>query len=218
MKAFLMSRLVSRVSLVAICSLSSSVYALEEGQTYIAVQGGLVQPESHDFNNSSAARVSTKLEEGYVVVGAIGRSFRNNLRTEVEGAYRQNDVDNHSTTGPALAGSEGQAKVASAMVNGYYDVPTSVNIKPYIGGGVGVARVSYDNYATVDDGVILDDANTVAAFQGMVGLSAPVHARLSLNAEYRYFTTLNAKVAAGSQESDTSYNTHNFIVGARYAF
>ena len=213
-----MLRLSSLLATMALTAFVSPALAMEAGHTYIAVQGGFGQQENHDFNNASGARVSTKMEEGFVVIGAIGRSYRNNVRAEVEGAYRSNDVDNHSTTGPALDGSEGDTHVASAMVNGYYDLPNSTNLTPYIGGGLGVARVAYDNYATTADGEILDDAKTVPAFQAMVGLNAPITSRLSMNAEYRYFTTAKTKVQSGLVESNTSYDTHNVVLGARYAF
>lgn len=191
---------------------------MDAGQTYIAVQGGVSQPESHDFRMQSGARVDTKLEDGYVVVGALGRSFQNNTRLEIEGAYRENEVDNHTVSGPALAGSTGEAKVASGMVNGYYDIPTSASIKPYVGVGVGVANVDFQNYTTTANGEILDDSETVMAYQGMAGLSAPITARLSVNAEYRYFATSDVEVESGTRKSDTTYNTHNITVGARYTF
>lgn len=213
-----MLRLTSSLVVMAVTALVSPVLAMEAGQTYVTVQGGVTQQENHDFNNASGARVSTKMEQGYVVIGAVGRSYRNNVRAEVEGAYRYNDVDNHSTSGPALAGSKGQTHAASVMANGYYDMPTSANITPYVGGGLGVARVAYDNYETTADGEILDDAKTVPAFQAMAGINAPINKRLSMNAEYRYFTTAKAKVQSGLQEGNTSYNSHNITLGARYAF
>jgi opacity protein-like surface antigen len=211
-------RTFTSLALVSLSLVSTPTLAMDNGQTYIAVQGGLVQPESHDFLIGSGAKVTTNLKDGYVVVGAIGRKVGQNIRAEIEGSYREAEVENHSTTGPALAGSVGENKVTAGMVNAYYDVPTSTNITPYIGLGVGVAHVDYQNYGTTATGTVLDDSETVFAYQGIAGLSTPLTARLSLNAEYRYFATADVEVESSTRKSDTDYKTHNFLVGARYAF
>ena len=210
--------LLTASSILSVLSAPALAYeVIGAGQTYVAVQGGIAKPEKHDFLTSAGAKVTTEMKDGYVVVGAVGRKS-GNVRMELEGSFRKSDVENHVTTGAPLAGSRGKAKVMAGMANAYFDIPTTSSVQPYIGGGVGVANVDYSDYATTSTGVVMDDDNSAFAYQGMAGVAMPLNGRLSLNAEYRYFATADVEVQNGTRKSDTEYKTHNFVVGARYAF
>ncbi len=188
-----------------------------DGQTYVTVQGGVAQQEGHDFITGGGAKVETEMKDGYVVVGAIGRQY-GNIRAELEGSYRANDVDSHKVGAATLAGSRGETTVLAGMGNLYYDIPTGGALTPYLGVGAGVAEVEFENYGTNATGTVLDDSDTTFAYQGMAGLNYALNGNLSLNAEYRYFATSDAEVQSGTRTSDVEYQAHNIIAGARYTF
>jgi OOP family OmpA-OmpF porin len=188
-----------------------------DGQTYLTLQGGVAQQDEHRFTAASGAKIQTQMKDGYVVVGAVGRQY-GNVRAELEGSYRTNEVDRHRTTGPALAGSSGKARVFAGMGNFYYDLITGGDFTPYLGTGLGVAHVQLEKYATTANGTLLDDGATVLAYQGIAGVNYRLTTNLSLNAEYRYFATTNVDVQSGAQKSSIDYHTHNLLAGLRYLF
>jgi OOP family OmpA-OmpF porin len=126
----------------------------------------------------------------------VGWGFGNGLRAEVEGNYRQNDIDKvggfpgYGVRGSAL----GIQRTYGAMANLLYDfrIPGVPWVVPYVGGGVGYAWREWDGMAT--------RANN-GARSGLAGdrgqLRLPGHRRLRLpdragarprrHAEYRYF-------------------------------
>lgn len=211
-------KLTAKACILAFSALATPALAQSwNGQTYVTVQGGWTQQEDHDFTASTGAKINTQMKDGYVVVGALGRQY-GNIRAELEGSYRVNDVDTHQTTGPALAGSRGETRVIAGMGNLYYDMPTGGALTPYIGGGIGAADVQFENYGTNATGTVLDDGETVFAYQGMAGLNFAVTNNLSLNAEYRYFATNDVEVQSGTRTSEIEYRSHNLMAGARYLF
>ncbi len=218
MNFFSPNKLVVKLALLAFTVTSSPVLAQSwNGQTYVSAQGGALTQEDHAFTTSGGAKVNTEMKSGYVMVGAVGRQY-GNIRGELEGSYRANDVDTHKTTGPALAGSRGETSVLAGMGNLYYDMPTGGAFTPYIGAGVGAAKVEFDNYGTNATGTVLNDSSTVFAYQGIAGLNYALNNNFSLNAEYRYFGTADVEVQSGTRKSEIEYQTHNLLGGVRYTF
>jgi OOP family OmpA-OmpF porin len=208
----------ANLCMCAFATLTTPVLAQSwDGQTYVTVQGGWNQQEDHNFTTGGGAKVNTEMKDGYVVVGAVGRQY-GNIRAELEGSYRANDVDGHNVGGPVLEGSRGESKVMAGMGNLYYDIPTGGALTPYLGGGVGAADVQFENYGTNATGTVLDDGETVFAYQGIAGLNYALTGNVSLNAEYRYFATADVEVQSGTRTSDVEYRTHNVIGGVRYIF
>src|SRR3546814_19677055 len=76
------------------------------------------------------------LDDDWAAVGALGYAFGHGLRGEVEFGYRQNDV---GSIGGAAA--SGDFKTYSVMGNILYDIPTGLPLQPYIGVGIGGAKL-----------------------------------------------------------------------------
>ena len=63
------------------------------------------------------------------------------MRVEVEYGWQKNDLDTLSYANRIGNFGEGDLKTQSLMVNGYYDIDTDSPWTPFIGAGVGWAKV-----------------------------------------------------------------------------
>ena len=136
------------------------------------------------------------------------------FRGEGEFGYRKNDVD--SVTGGG--GGNGDVSVLSYMGNVLFDIPTGTQWVPYIGGGIGGARVDLDTSLPAA-GVSVDSDETGWAYQGIVGVTYHVNENLGVFADYRYFDTEDISYrASNGTRFETDYTAHTLSVGLRYVF
>jgi outer membrane protein OmpA-like peptidoglycan-associated protein len=173
---------------------------------------------------------------------ALGWGFGNGVRAEIEGNYRQNEVDKFGgfggpTTTRAFRSIDGDIRQYGVMANAYYDfVIPGFPVQPYIGGGVGYVWTEYDGVRATratpgGNSLVIDDTDGKFAWQGIAGAAYPVAAvpGLALTLEYRYMGTLEPKldgrvvsptgatVARGDFRADQAEN-HSVMLGIRYAF
>ena len=216
---------------------------------YVGAGAGFNQSMNADVKSDSnfaagvtgaQRKASIEFDEGFGGVISVGYGFGNGLRAEIEGNYRQGDVDQMKAgIGGRLPGISGTVRTYGAMANVLFDLPLSlpVPVTPYIGGGVGYAWTDYDNvgsrFYTPAGGngrsFNIDDKDGNFAFQGIAGVAFPIAAvpGLAVTAEYRFFGTLDPKVTGSSRELngpvirqkfETENYNHSAFVGLRYAF
>ncbi|MCW8085647.1 OmpA family protein [Sabulicella glaciei] len=184
-------------------------------------------------------RGTAVFEPGFVGVGAIGWGLGNGLRLEIEGNYRENDIQKvRGFPGANLAGrASGLQRTYGVMGNVYYDflIPGVPAVIPYIGGGIGYAWREWDQVSVhnVPGTAALRSRATEGglAWQGIVGAAFPITALpgLSITAEYRYFgmepqrfntravtTPGNLGIAGGTLKAES--HNHSVLLGVRYAF
>jgi outer membrane protein OmpA-like peptidoglycan-associated protein len=161
------------------------------------------------------------------------------VRAEIEGNYRQNDVDSIKGFG-TISNAGGTARSYGVMANAFYDFDLAsfgvdmggFNIQPYIGLGAGYVWREFDNVraAVLGGEVRTDGTDGRFAYQAIVGMGFPMHQwvpGLTLTAEYRFLGTLendfnttsssdSITFARGTTESE-NYN-HSILIGLRYAF
>lgn len=155
---------------------------------YAAVRGG---PGWAQNTREGIVGGEDVLEFGTAVSagGALGYAFSFGLRTEAEFSYIYNPVTREE--GVAVGGS---FRNYLYMVNLYYDVkhPSLHPFKPYIGGGVGAARVNEDHEFIFTPGTgpagIFNDPHdwTALAYQARAGIAYEVTKWLDLSIGYRY--------------------------------
>lgn len=187
---------------------------------YFSGQAGasLNNDSKFDTGSGGVGVVKSEYNTGFTTDGAIGYTF-GQFRTEAELGYRSSVIDNHKVGGVALPNPEGKLNTLSGMLNGYVDIPTSTAFTPYLGVGLGIADVKADNYRAAGLNV-LDDSQTVFAYQGMAGVSYAATKNIDLFTEYKYFGTSRASVRTTLGSNDTSINdsSNNFSAGLRYHF
>ncbi|MCL9998749.1 MAG: outer membrane beta-barrel protein [Erythrobacter sp.] len=166
-----------------------------------------------------------EVENGWGASAAFGRDF-GRVRAEVEVGYSENDASSYSVSSPFVVTlpQDGRNDITRYMGNVYVDLTTG-GIRPYVGAGLGAARVEVVTVATVAAAPtapprrLIDDDDTVFAYQLMAGVSVPVTRRLRLNAQYRWFDAdLVRGLDARGQEFTRTIQGHNFDLGLRFTF
>jgi len=207
------------------------------GSAYIAARILGAWSDDTEFGLDTAATVPTDIENGYEDFGvsgalAVGYSFGNGFRLEVEGSYTEQDVDSHTVTalGATFSGGNafGTTSVTQGLVNAYYDFDLGA-FKPYVTGGIGFAHVDFDNHGIflaaptaglpAGDVVAMNDDDTGFAFQVGIGTSYALTENVDLELGYRYtgITSVDLQAVDGtSTDVDLSY--HSVLAGVRYSF
>jgi opacity protein-like surface antigen len=156
---------------------------------------------------------STDYDLGWAALGTLGYKLTNGFRFEGELGYRENDVDN-----AAGAAGQGDASAKSLMANLLYDFNTGSAITPYIGAGLGVARIKFDDSGR-HNGAIVDDRDTTLAYQGILGIAYNFSQSLSLGLDYRYFAALDPSFSTTTGTGVTAdYRAHTITLALRYFF
>ncbi|MBP0443953.1 OmpA family protein [Roseomonas sp. SSH11] len=184
----------------------------------------------------------TRQDTGWGGAVALGWGFGNGVRAEVEGNYRQNEVDKIGgfggpTTSRAFRNNGGDIRQYGVMANAYYDfnIP-NFPVVPYIGAGAGYIWTEYDGVrgtrqAAGSNSVVIDGTDGSFAWQGIAGAAYPIRSvpGLALTLEYRYMGTLEPNlngrvvnpqgqtVSSGKYRADNAEN-HSIFLGVRYAF
>jgi OmpA-OmpF porin, OOP family len=237
-------------TLLAATLLSLPMAATAQAQSWDPLVRGVYVGAGAGFNylmgssDTIAGRsVDVGFEWGFAGVLSVGYGFGNGLRLELEGSYRQNDVDNIKASGiGTLPRASGTAATYGIMFNALYDFRVGP-VMPYVGAGVGMAfadwndvgfgqRTAAGNAANLSFG---GDSSTFA-YQAILGVALPIDSvpGLALTAEYRFLGTAqveldgraNGVVQFGGQRiadrstfsySADNYN-HSIMFGVRYNF
>jgi OOP family OmpA-OmpF porin len=155
---------------------------------------------------------------GYVGLLGLGYAMGNGLRFELEPGFRHNSVETiNGVTG------HGSSSVASAMVNGIYDlnltVPFLEGWHPHVGLGLGAAQVS--EHSAPHAGVLIHGQDTVLAAQAIAGIEYAVSPAVKLGLDYRYFLAHNASFRndlTGARVKGGDYNDHALLLTFRFQF
>lgn len=151
---------------------------------YIAAGAGGTILEDTDVR-SPALDFETEPFPGYALTGALGLDF-GLLRIEGEIFRSVYSIDNIKGAGVDV-NAEGSFKTTAGMANIFIDIPLVV-VTPFIGAGIGRARVDADDirFRGVD---IVDDEDTVTAWQARAGIAFGILPLTDMTIGYRYFVT-----------------------------
>jgi len=218
------------VFLVAV-AFSATGYSADK---YVSLGAGISWLNNAEFDESRDWSVDRDgfemdLGSGVSATGAIGCDY-GDYRLEAEIGYQSGDVDSISGIENGVKDDAddfaGDESVLSLMGNAYYDIDLG-GVELFLGAGVGVAQVDFDDIAEVDGNVESDynwNASEVAlAYQLMAGLAVPVSDGIMVEAKYRYFATTDFTVSndddEGLRNSDIEYNgnisSHSALLGLR---
>jgi len=207
--------------------------AAEEG-VYLQIMGGASFLE--DADNEGDVVIESDFDAGSGVVGALGYQFGGRLervRLEGEVGWRRNEVDSLTVTddggigvaaglgsldGLTATRLDGDVEALSFMINGFYEIDVGRRFLPYIGGGIGAARIQADDIA-VRGVTIVDDEDWVFAFQVGGGVEYSFSPAVALFVDYRYFATSDPDledITGGDFESE--YSSHMISGGVRFRF
>jgi OmpA-OmpF porin, OOP family len=183
-----MKRLLGGVALMAALFAASAAHAQQSSYMgwYGAVSTGYLQLQDVSGNVGSTG-VKGEYDAGWSLTGALGWSFGNGLRTEVEGGYGRSSFDSVDIGGTKV-GVNGDIDLWSAYMAAYYDF-NILGMKPYLGAGAGIVHFDAGNVSAAANGTTFTgsggNGTNFSAF-GEAGLSFPLTDRLDLVPAVRY--------------------------------
>jgi outer membrane protein OmpA-like peptidoglycan-associated protein len=210
----LRARLLAGAALVASAILIAPDSSAQQTNGLYIV-GGLGANWLRDADTTGTG-VNTKyeFETGWAGIVGVGWGYGNGIRVELEGGYRTNDVDKAST-GTA----NGDTNAWSLMLNGLYDVNTGTSFTPYIGAGLGLARVKFDDVTVPGGTTRIDDSDTTFAYQGLLGIAYTLAPQWKIDLGYRYFVAHDPEFNASTgAKVESEYRSHTVLLALRYEF
>lgn len=194
----------------AILAIPQTASAVEKG-LYLEGRAGYSIPADSDLDSATGGQ-NIEFDNGFAGSLAFGHAYELGLRAEIELGFRNSDID--SITGGGSGA--GDVSALSFMGNLYYDLDMDGPLKPYVGFGLGVARLDADG-AAPSTGVAIDDTDTALAVQAMAGVAYELNDRTSLTLGYRYFAVPDADFTSNTGANfESEYTSHDFMVGLRY--
>ena len=110
----------------------------------------------------------------------------------------------------------------SFMLNGYYDIENPTIFKPYVGAGIGMAKIKYKFKDTYPDYPEDNKTNSFSknkfAYSLMAGVGAEVTKNITVDVGYRFtdYGSYNKRIEDGKLKFDTK--AHQILAGVRYSF
>jgi opacity protein-like surface antigen len=138
-------------------------------------------------------------------------------RIELEYSRRINTLDKVTFAEGSFAGG-GTVKAESLLVNFFGVYHDDTGFSPYVGIGVGAARIEASNLQ--ESGFPLGSGRKdVFAYQGGFGVDCQLTSYLNLDLGYRYFATLRPTFTeVGGSKMKMDYQSHNVLLGVRLGF
>ena len=191
-----MRKLLSTLALAALMAGAATSAQAIEGWYGRADIGSSVEGEVDVsfYDGEETFSDTADLDDGWMADVGVGYAYGNGFRAELELAERNNEVSSSSINVDAR----------SLMVNGFYDFNRGGRFQPYVGVGVGYAKVDADT---------VDDSNW--AWQALAGIGMEINDRLTLDVGYRYFNVDELEFAS---VADASYTHQAVTVGLRFQF
>lgn len=196
--------------------LSISAVAYSAEGPYVSGNLGIATPNNSDVTDSLEPGLVMDMESdsGLALGVAVGYGFASNVRIEGEVAYQENDLEKVSLFG-LDADLTGYTSSLALLLNGYYDFKNASPFTPFIGGGLGMAKVEINDLNFPGSGVSgVDDDDTVFAYQFGAGVAYAVNEQVSIDVKYRYFGTSDLEF----DTTEAEYSSNNIYAGVRISF
>lgn len=198
---------------------------------YLDLRGGaglLMDADNSGAGITSDIVIESEFDTGFVIDVAVGYADPSGFRGEIAIGYRANDLDTLTIADDGGVGAflgvgslngisvnaDGEVTALSGMLNGYYDFDVDGGFKPFIGAGIGLARIEVDG--SVLGVTIVDDDDTVFAYQGLAGISYEITQSVTASLLYSYFATTDPEFTdAAGGNFDSEFGSHAVMVGIR---
>ena len=194
-------------------------------QWYVSGNVGAAILQDADVTDTFAGGSITgdvEFDSGYGVSGALGHAW-GPFRLEGEISYRKNDLDKVNVTSLTVAGvvftALGSASLGGDisslgfMANGFYDFDTGGPWVPFVGVGIGAARVNIDITSVAGIATVYDQSDTILAYQAAAGIGYKFTPKIMGTLSYRYFVTSDPTFNDGVDQIETEYRSHNIWAG-----
>lgn len=168
------------------------------------------------FFSTDGGSVTLDMDENFHVSGAVGKAMGNGLRIEGELSYRANDLvplaDNLDV---------GDITAFTGMVNAYLDFNREGTIRPYVGAGVGYAKLEIDAVNLANPEFIHDD-DSVLTYQLMAGVGFALSGNAVVDIGYRHYEAQDLGFDGTDAGIPTLFNSEyqhqSVTAGIRWSF
>lgn len=168
---------------VAGLMLATAVGSAAASDVYFGIGLGVGNPSDQDEHNIGVETFES--DNGVLGKAVIGKRF-DNWRGELELSYQEYDLDKDKALGMSVS-LRGDQSALSLMANALYDFnPQGSGLKPYLGAGVGLSRISW-NHVRASPAVEVDDSDNVLALQVLAGVNYAMSKDWDVGLEYRHF-------------------------------
>ena len=141
---------------------------------------------------------------------------------EGEVVYRTMDMDVRVSKGSGTRLKyKGDQSHLALMLNSYFHPRSDWIISPYLGLGIGITKISWNNIIRCTGSrFYIDDSDNVFTYQLIVGGSYKITPQLFLEADYRYYVPDDAEIteSRGSVGKFTNQELNVFGLAIKYKF
>jgi opacity protein-like surface antigen len=191
---------------------------------YVSIGGGATgDGEYHLDYPENAGRQTIAQESG--TIGQLAFGSRTGA-WRLEGAVslrKQDTVSTYAFRSTIIPPStrEGEVEIRTFDLNAYYDLPIAGPVRPYVGGGLGVAS------ASLEDPITDGDEGSALHLQAMAGVSLEISPRAALFAEGRLQRTGDIQVetqitrngeVTARRDEEIAISNSAVLVGVRFGF
>ncbi len=177
---------------------------------YVKGEGGWIFRQDTDIEGPVEADLD--MDDGWVGGVAVGTEFKPQWRAELGATYETLDTD--AADNAAVLGGDVDTYTVMATVYRDFDIGHD-RVQPFVGAGVGAARISPDFTVTLPGGPFqADETQTNFAWQVTAGVGVDVTHNLVADLRYRYLDA--GKYDIDQLEAD--YRNHAVLAGLRYTF
>lgn len=200
--------------------------ASQAGDPYFAFAGGLNFVSPMTFNSTdyplSSFRRTLNFDGGFIGTAAVGHYLGPSFRAEGELSFRANTLNNVTVQGEGVASlNSGGVNAFGIMGNGWFDIANPTKVTPYVGGGLGAARINLNMDTSAGGGIReidVSSAQWVFAYQLGAGLAFAMNNGAKITLDYRYFATSEFSVPFTGDNAGTAtanYAAQSVMVGLR---
>ncbi len=199
---------------------------------YVSGQAGVNQTEETGTSRNNVT-TNAGFARGATGSVAVGYGLGNGVRVEAEAAIRNSTVNKLENTTSIFVddglgnlvettsapGPGGRIRSTSLMGNVLYDLPTSIGVVPFVGVGVGGARVEARNLGVDKQGATTTGSKIVPAYQALAGVNVGVTDNIAVGVTYRYFTTDRASINSDAgTPTKFAIRDHSVMAGLTWSF
>jgi opacity protein-like surface antigen len=210
--------------LLALVAVACAAALPARASFYFKAAGLYSSPSAIKVSSASAFKGSLKDNLGFT--GALGYKFPLlPVRAEAELQYLKNDFGGGSSSAGAISSITGDYSQFTGFANVYYDLPSRYGFAPYLGAGVGLARVDMNNlnvFSGATNVAKFSDGKTAFAWQLMAGLEFHLLGQATFHAGYRLIKhediALTNAAAANAVQKVKFGDNHIFELGVAIGF
>ena len=117
------------------------------------------------------------------------------------------------------ANGSGHITATYGLASLYYDVPVDWVVKPFVGAGIGYARIDTHNITHDQTATVLNDNDNVLIYSLNVGMAYPFNGQFDLVLGYQYLGAKDQDFTSDfPSDIDQEYSAHNVNLGVRLNF